>query len=322
MTNDTTTKSNGSRWHHKYPHLGTGPLPAEVFTSADRFARERERIFKKVWLHVGRVEQLPHPGSYFTKDLAICNTSVIVVRGKDGAVRAFHNICSHRGNKIVWDNGGTCRMFTCKFHGWSYGLDGRLTFVPDEERFFGLQKETLGLTPVAVDVWEGFIFINVDPHPQETLQEYLGELGTELAGYPFGEFSATWRSWTTEVKSNWKVLKNAFQEAYHAPFLHHRSLPDVASKTNPYLRALEMRLYPRHGCMSVEGNPVVVRKALRGSDRTSFPRSLSPVMRGAGIQEYTARTARDAFWIRVSRCSPGMTERRTRSICRALPTKL
>jgi phenylpropionate dioxygenase-like ring-hydroxylating dioxygenase large terminal subunit len=255
MNNGTTTQSNRSRWHDTYPHLGTAPLPADVFTSAERFARERERIFKKVWLNVGRVEQLPHPGSYFMKDLPICNTSIIVVRGKDGTVHAFHNICSHRGNKIVWDNGGTCRMFTCKFHGWSYGLNGKLTFVPDEERFLALPKETLGLTPVAVDVWEGFIFINVDPNPQETLQEYVGELGAELAGYPFGEFSATWRSWTTEVKSNWKVLKDAFQEAYHAPFLHHRSLPDVASKTNPYLRALDMRLYSRHGRMSVDGNP-------------------------------------------------------------------
>ncbi len=235
MKNGATAQGNSTRWHDKYPQLGTDPLPAAVFTSAEQFEREREQIFRKVWLNVGRVEQLPHPGDYLVKDLAVCNTSVLVVRGKDGTVNAFHNMCSHRGNKIAWDSGGTCRLFTCKFHGWSYALDGRLTFVPDEERFFGLPKESLGLTPVAVDVWEGFIFINVDPTPQETLRDYLGELGAGLAGYPFSELSATSTSWTTEVKANWKVIKDAFQEVYHVAFLHRRSIPDsFTSKTNPY----------------------------------------------------------------------------------------
>jgi len=255
MKNGATTPGNRTRWHDKYPQLSTDPLPAEVFTSTEQFKREREQIFKKAWLHVGRVEQIPRPGDYFVKDLAICHTSVIVVRGKDGTVKAFHNMCSHRGNKIAWDDGGTCRMFTCKFHGWSYALDGTLTFVPDEERFCGLPKETLGLTPVAVEVWEGFIFINVDPTPQETLRDYLGELGAGLAGYPFSELSATRTSWTTEVKANWKVIKDAFQEVYHVAFLHRRSIPDsFTSKANPYAHCLDVRLYPHHGSMSLYGN--------------------------------------------------------------------
>ena len=103
MKNGSTTPENGTRWHDKYPHLGTGPLSVDVFTSPEQFAQERERIFKKVWLNVGRVEQIPHPGDYFVKNLAVCNTSVIVVRGKDNKVKAFHNMCSHRGNKIAWD---------------------------------------------------------------------------------------------------------------------------------------------------------------------------------------------------------------------------
>jgi phenylpropionate dioxygenase-like ring-hydroxylating dioxygenase large terminal subunit len=255
MKNGTIANGTGNKWHDKYLHLGTDPLPAEVFTSEEQFAREREQIFKKVWLNVGRVEQIPRPGDYFVKDLVVCNTSVLVVRDKEGKVKAFHNMCSHRGNKIAWDNTGTCRMFTCKFHGWSYALDGKLTFVPDEERFFGLKKETLGMTPVAVDVWEGFIFINVDLTPQETLQDYLGELGAGLTGYPFGELSATSTSWTTEVKANWKVVKDAFQEVYHVAFLHRRSIPDsFTSKTNPYAHCLDVQLYPRHGRMSLYGN--------------------------------------------------------------------
>ncbi|MGE0820939.1 MAG: aromatic ring-hydroxylating dioxygenase subunit alpha [Candidatus Binatia bacterium] len=254
----TTGKSNGVKWHDRYPHLGKAPLPANVFTSEEQFRLEKEYIFKKVWLNVGRVEQIPTPGDYFVKDIAICQTSILVVRGKDGHIYAFHNICSHRGNKVVWDKEGSCQMFTCKFHSWSYALDGKLRFIPDEESFFNLRKDEMGLTPVAVDVWEGFIFINTDPKPKETLYEYLGELGAGLHGYPFSEFSATSASWTTEVKANWKIIKDAFQEIYHVPFLHRRSVPDsFTSKANPYAHVLHMQIFPRHGRASLFGNAEV-----------------------------------------------------------------
>ena len=251
----TNGGANGAKWHDKYPHLDRAPLSAEVFTSPEQFELERKHIFKKVWLNVGRVEQLAKPGDYFVKDIAMCQTSILVVRDQQGDIRAFHNMCSHRGNKIAWDARGTCQLFTCKFHGWSYALDGALKFVPDEQNFFGLQKDELGLTPVACEVWQGFIFINVDPQPQETLAEYLGELGSSLDGYPFGEISATSASWTTEVRANWKLVKDAFQEIYHVGFLHRRSIPDsFTSKANPYAHALDFRLHPRHGSASAFGN--------------------------------------------------------------------
>ncbi len=251
----TNGQANGSKLHDKYPYLGRRPVRAEVFTSEEQFELERERIFKKVWLNVGRVEQIPNPGDYFVRDMPICQTSILVVRGQQGDVHAFHNMCSHRGNKIAWDQQGTCQMFTCKFHGWTYALDGSLKFVPDEENFFELQKDKLGMTPVACDVWQGFIFINVDPDPQETLREYLGELGTGLDGYPFDEISATCGSWTTEVKANWKVVKDAFQEGYHVGVLHRRSAPDSFTSTdNPYGHFLDVRLHGRHGSASAFGN--------------------------------------------------------------------
>lgn len=251
----TTLTTNGNKWHDHYPELGTGPLPLEVFTSAEQFALEREHIFRKVWLNVCRIEQLSKPGDYFVKDIGVCNTSVIVVRGKDGQIRAFHNMCSHRSNKVVWNQHGSSPAFTCKFHGWMYGLDGGLKFVPDEKSFFDLNKDCLGLTPVHVDVWEGFVFVNIDPNPQETLQEYLGELATELAGYPFAESSATAFSWRAEVKANWKIVKDSFQEVYHVGCLHKRSLPDAfVSSDNPYTHMLDMKLFPRHGRASLFGN--------------------------------------------------------------------
>ena len=162
-----------AKWHAQDPELGTGPVPIGPYISPAYFALERERIFRRMWLNVGREEEVPNPGDYLVKDLPVCQTSITVVRGKDGRVRAFHNVCFHRGNKLAWDQGGSCQMFACKFHGWTYNLEGQLTFVPDEESFFDLKRETLGLTPVAADTWEGFIFIHLDPRPEESLQEFL-----------------------------------------------------------------------------------------------------------------------------------------------------
>lgn len=243
--------SHGDKWHDRYPELGTGPIPIEPYISRAYFEEERERIFRRVWLNIGRIEQIPQPGDHFVTDLDVCKTSILVVRGKDGKgenIRAFHNMCSHRGNKLVWDSRGSCQAFTCQFHGWVYGLDGRLRHITKEENFFDLNKEELGMTPVAVDTWEGFIFINVDPNPTETLDEYLGETGTGLRGYPFGENSATCFSWHTELQANWKVCKDAFQEVYHISTLHHRTIgPVFASRTHPYVEALNFLLSSRHG---------------------------------------------------------------------------
>src|SRR5713226_8348093 len=110
------------RWAPEYPELGAGPVPIEPCISPAYFARERERLFRRVWLNVGREEEIPQAGDYFVRDIAVENTSILVVRGKDGGIRAFHNMCSHRGNKVVWDTRGSCQALSCKFHGWTYNL--------------------------------------------------------------------------------------------------------------------------------------------------------------------------------------------------------
>ena len=119
-----------------YPELGTGPVSYDDSISPEFYELEREAIFRRTWLNVGRVEQLPKVGSYFTKELDAAGTSIVVVRGSDDEVRAFHNICRHRGNKLVWsdypreETSGVCRQFTCKYHGWRYDLDGELHVRP------------------------------------------------------------------------------------------------------------------------------------------------------------------------------------------------
>ena len=252
---DNSVDPIDDRWNDKYPDLGKEPIPIEPYISREYFELERERIFRNVWLQVGRIERIPDPGDYFVQEIPVCHTSIVVVRGQAGTIHAFHNMCSHRGNKIAWDSSGSCQNFTCKFHGWSYGLDGKLKFVPDEDNFFGLDKSGLGLTRVAVDIWEGFIFIHLNPNPPETLSEYLAEVCPALAGYPFSKVSATRFCWQADIKVNWKIAQDAFQEGYHLPVRHKLSTPDAfISETNPHCHFISLDLYARHRRTSSYGN--------------------------------------------------------------------
>jgi len=246
MSSTALKATSNRRYHDLYPELGTGPISIEPYVSHEYFEKERTLIFRKVWLNVGRVQDIPNAGDYFVKDLAICNTSILIVRGKDGAIRAFHNMCSHRGNKLVAKIKGTCKgLFVCNVHSWAYAPDGSLRHITDEANFFDVDKAALGLTPVSVDTWKGFIFINVDQEPAETLTEYLGEFGTTFGEYPFSELAATQFFWQTEIKANWKVIKDAFQEVWHIPYLHQRTV--FYTPGERYGAAMRFQLYPRHG---------------------------------------------------------------------------
>jgi len=175
-------------------------------------------------------------------------------------VRAFHNICRHRGNKLVWQDypgeevSGTCRQFTCKYHGWRYGLEGELTFVQQEGEFFDLDKSDYGLAPVHVDTWEGFIFVNLDRGQPTPLGDYLGELGRGLEGYPFGEMTQVYK-YRAEVGSNWKLFIDAFTEFYHAPVLHARqAVSEEAAKLQGYgYEALAYEIDGPHAMVSSWG---------------------------------------------------------------------
>jgi len=247
-------------WTAHYPELGTGPVSYEDSISPEHYELERDAIFARTWLNVGRVEQLPTPGSYFTKELVAARTSVVVVRGADGEVRAFHNVCRHRGNKLVWadfpreETSGVCRQFTCKYHGWRYGLDGGLAFVQQEDEFFGLDRADYGLVPVRAETWEGFIFVNLDRDGATSLRDYLGALGAGLEGYPFERMTQVFK-YQAPVGSNWKLFIDAFAEFYHAPVLHAKqAVADESRKLmNVGYEALAYRLDGPHGMVSSWG---------------------------------------------------------------------
>ena len=235
MTITDPMKPIEGSWTAHYPELGTGLVSYEDCTSPEFYEFEREAVFKRAWLMVGRVERLARPGSYFTKELAVAKTSIVVVRDIRGNVRAFHNMCRHRGNKLVWqdfpgeETSGTCRQFTCKYHGWRYDLDGACSFVQQESEFFDLDKAEYGLVPVHCDVWEGFVFVHLGT-PAQSLSDFLGPMIRSVEGYPF-ELHTEHYGYQVSVGSNWKLFFDAFQEYYHAPVLHANQTPAIAART-------------------------------------------------------------------------------------------
>jgi phenylpropionate dioxygenase-like ring-hydroxylating dioxygenase large terminal subunit len=217
------SKPDAGSWTEHFG-LATEPVSYDDSISPSFYELERDAIFKTTWLNVGRVEQLPKRGSFFTKELDAAKTSVIIVRNAEGALKGYHNICRHRGNKLVWDDfpreetSGVCRQFTCKYHGWRYDLDGKLTFVQQESEFFALDKDKFGLAPITVDEWNGFVFVTFAKDPQP-LKDYLGKFGDGLDGYPFHLMTQK-HTYRAEIGSNWKLFIDAFMEFYHAPVLH------------------------------------------------------------------------------------------------------
>jgi len=218
--------------------LGTEKLPTDFYTSAAHYELELKHIFARCWLLAGRASDLAKPGDFFTFQIDALSASVVVVKGKDGALRGFYNACTHRGTKIVTEQQGRLRGgMICPYHGWAFGLHGDLLNVPDEETFGCLDKSTEGLRPVAVDAWGGFVFINLDPQPQWSLQEYLAPLSEGLAKY-VGDDQWSWSfGWKSEVKSNWKSPVDAQVEGYHITYGHRRTIARnvTAETTRPYI---------------------------------------------------------------------------------------
>lgn len=234
--------------------LPSGPMPITEFFTPEYYQLEKERVFKKVWLRVGLEKDIPKAGDYFVKELAACDTSVIVVRGRDMRIRAFHNACSHRTNRVASAECGNTRSFTCPFHSWNYALDGSLLRVPEEHLFPDLCKEKEGLTAVGCETWEGFIFVNVDPNRTQSLREYIGEeIWNGFEGY-FTRYNIVGRM-STEIPCNWKICMDAFDENYHFNTVHRVSAGDVMlSKEFPNGRVDAARLFPRHRMISLAGN--------------------------------------------------------------------
>jgi choline monooxygenase len=187
--------------------------PAAWYLDPRVYDLERERVFFRSWQAVGHVHEVERPGAYFTLDLA--GEPLVVVRGQDGALRAFVNVCRHRGS-VVARGAGVARSLNCPYHGWVYGLDGRLTGGPPE--FEGVEcfdRARSGLPRVRVETFGPFVFVNLDP-AAPPLSEALGDIP---APPPAGARPIIERR-VYEVECNWKLYVDNYLEGYHVPHVH------------------------------------------------------------------------------------------------------
>lgn len=246
----------GERQHSEHDHLlGLEPVAVEPNISRDYFELECDRVFRRVWLNVGHVTQLPQDNSYFVRDIPNISASVIVTRDSHGEIRAFHNVCVHRGNRLVRSQRGRRLRFVCGYHGWTYDQSGRLLNVPDEDQFPCLNKSELGLKPVEADCWNGFIFINLAPEPAQTLPQSLDRLYGALDGFPFEHTQLAGR-YIARVKANWKVCMDIGSEGYHVPYVHRSSAPDShISDENPQGHLPRVQLFGSHRSTAFRANP-------------------------------------------------------------------
>jgi phenylpropionate dioxygenase-like ring-hydroxylating dioxygenase large terminal subunit len=196
----------------------TEPLPAWTYLNAELLELEYERVILPSWQFVCHQNQVREAGDFATLDL--WRDSIIVMRGKDGALRAFQNACRHRGSKLL-DGEGTCKhRITCPYHAWSYQLDGRLAAVPSERTFPGLDKSQLGLKELELEVFCGLVFVRV-VSGGASIAELWGDLAKELAPYRIEEMvPAEGVQISEEWACNWKVALDNYLDNYHVPFGH------------------------------------------------------------------------------------------------------
>ncbi len=190
------------------------------------FTREQDRLFARSWCAVGREEQLAEAGAYLRADVA--GDAVVVVRADDGALRAFFDVCRHRGAELVGPpaagavegcgrmTGGVIR---CRYHAWTYGLDGQLRRAPFLGEVTPADADDFALVAVSVATWGGFVFVHLDREPAESLADQLGPVPERVARYPLAALRSGARV-VYDVAANWKVLAENYNECYHCGPVH------------------------------------------------------------------------------------------------------
>jgi len=193
-------------------------LPAEWYTSGDFFARERQHIFRRTWQYAGLVEQVAKPGDFFTMTLG--EVPILVVRDEHDALRAWVNVCRHRGSTLVLDACGSRNTLQCHYHAWTYNLDGSLRAAPGEKNEPGFDRSAFPLIAARVATWGPFIFVTPD-RSAPPLDAVLGELPrlVDETGLRLGAVRRRVRR-EYDIAANWKVVVDNYLECYHCPVAH------------------------------------------------------------------------------------------------------
>jgi len=195
-------------------------LPRWCFTSQKFFDREIAQIFMKNWIFVGRADEIPNAGDYFTIEIA--SEPLIIVRDDRGVLHALGNTCQHRGAHLLSGSGNCGAVFSCPYHAWTYANDGRLVGAPAMNTTRNFDKGIYGLPEIRIDNWEGFLFVNFD-RDGIGLREYLGDLPEQFASYRFSDMVLT-RRVEYDLDCNWKIYAENSTEIYHTSVVHSGSL--------------------------------------------------------------------------------------------------
>lgn len=205
-------------------------LPAWTYASEAFLALEKEKLFRAHWQIACHVSDVAGKGDYLTLD--ICGERALILRGADGQVRAFHNICRHRGSRVVATERGHCAgALVCPFHGWVYNLDGTLRGPAQPKSFPKLDRHAFGLPPIETEIWNGLVFIRLAKGPQPSVADLMAPFAGEIANYKVADMIAGDNHiWAQEQPVNWKSVRDVDNEGYHVA-LAHPGLQDLYGRT-------------------------------------------------------------------------------------------
>jgi phenylpropionate dioxygenase-like ring-hydroxylating dioxygenase large terminal subunit len=272
----------------KQPDVDNGldvPHPSRYYTR-EFMEKEWQHLWPRVWLLAGVVSDIPEEGDYFT--FKVGHEEIVIVRQASGAIKAFYNVCSHRGNRVCLNERGSVAKFTCTFHGWQFGLDGKLACITDEHTFNPkLVAHRPGMTEVRCDSVGGIIFINMDGKAPP-LREYIGIPPEYIERYQVDKMSVVHHV-RSEWAANWKVGVDAFYETYHLPWVHPQT-QGVMEDFSQY------DLYPNGASRMIV--PICV-KSHRVQDQDTVDPYLQFMLKEGGIDPATfkgnAREVREAI---------------------------
>jgi choline monooxygenase len=228
-------------------------IPASWYTDPRIAQLELQNVFSRAWQAVGRTEQVEKPGQYVTASVA--GEPVVAVRGSDGKLRAFYNVCRHHAMTVMNEPCGHAQHMRCPYHGWTYNLEGELRGMTEFEGVCNFDRAQNGLVPIRVETWENFVFVNLDPHAA-SLPEFLGALVDLAKPLGFGGLQFVERRSYT-LNCNWKVYVDNFLDGgYHVPHMH-KGLNSVLDYTNYTIENVDR--------CCVQSSPVAVDKSSEAS---------------------------------------------------------
>lgn len=257
-------------------------LPGHVYTDPSIFALEQERIFEAMWFAVARSSDLATAGQFVTKQVG--RENVIIVRGRDGNLRAFLNVCRHRGARLCQEESGQVRRnIQCMYHAWTYGLDGALVAAPNLTKMTDINRSEYGLVTVHLREWLGYAWVCLADEPPSFEDEVIGAAderlgGTDVIGGWQVDELAVGKRITYDVKANWKLIIENFMECYHCATIHPElteMLPEFAQATRLRCSSATERFSPRThwvsrstGARASRTSPAWTRTTTAGTTRS------------------------------------------------------